>query len=94
MAETPAFYGVREEERISRLVDLTQKVFLAVDRELRLTGFWESIPARNRLKAEVQKTLLAPEFVSLPRIREHRAQLVSRVMELAERNNDLILYAE
>ena len=95
LAETPAFYGVREEERrISRLVDLTQKVFLAVDRELRLTGFWESIPARNRLKAEVQKTLLAPEFVSLPRIREHRAQLVSRVMELAERNNDLILYAE
>ena len=46
LAETPAFYGVREEERISRLVDLTQKVFLAVDRELRLTGFRDSIPSR------------------------------------------------
>ena len=45
----------------------SQEVFLAVDRELRLPGPWESIPARNRLKAEIRKTLPAPEFV-LPRI--------------------------
>ena len=44
-----------EEDRISHLVDLTQKIFLVVERELKLTGFWESIPARNKLKAELQK---------------------------------------
>ena len=83
-----------EEDRIGLLVDLTQKVCLAVERELYLTGFWESVPARNRLKAEVQKILLAPEFVSVPRIVDNRAQLIGRIMEIAERNNDVILYAD
>ena len=90
----PPPYVMSEEDRIGLLVDLTQRVFLAVERELRLTGFWESIPARNRLKAEAQKILLAPEFVSVPRIVHHRAQLIGRIMEIAERNNDVILYAE
>ncbi len=86
-------YGLSEES-LSFLVDLTQKVSLVVERELKLTGFWQSIPARNKLKAEVQKTLLAPELVSVPRIAGNRAQLISRVMEIAEKNNDTILYAE
>lgn len=94
VADPAPHYGMSEEDRIGLLVDLTQKVFLAVERELRLTGFWESIPARNRLKAEVQRTLLAPEFDSIPRIGDNRAQLIGRVMEIAERNNDVILYAE
>ena len=42
-------YVQEKEDRISQLVDLTQKAFLAVERELKLTGFWESIPARNKL---------------------------------------------
>ena len=83
-----------EEDRISLLVDLTQKVFLVIERELRLTGFWESIPARNKLKAEIQRTLLAPEFSSNSRITDNRMLLISRIMEIAERNNDIILYAD
>ncbi len=59
--------GMSEEDKISRLVDLTQKVFLAVERELKLTGFWESIPARNKLKAALQKILVSQEFLPLPR---------------------------
>ena len=94
VAEPASPYGMSEEDRIGLLVDLTQKVCLAVERELYLTGFWESVPARNRLKAEVQKILLAPEFVSVPRIVHNRAQLIGRIMEIAERNNDVILYAE
>jgi type I restriction enzyme R subunit len=86
-------YGMTEEERISRLVDLTQKVFLIVERELKLTGFWGSIPARNKLKAEIQNVLLAPEFASLPGIVQKRAHIISRIMEIAEKNNDIILYA-
>ena len=94
VAEPASPYGMSEEDRIGLLVDLTQKVCLTVERELHLTGFWESVPARNRLKAEVQKILLAPEFVSVPRIVDNRAQLIGRIMEIAERNNDVILYAD
>jgi type I restriction enzyme R subunit len=87
-------YGMSEEDRISCLVDLTQKVFLAVERELRLTGFWESIPARNKLKAELQRVLLSQEFLSLPGVFDNRKRIISRIMEISEKNNDIILYAE
>lgn len=94
VAEDPDFYGMSSEDRISHLVDLTQKSFLAVERELKLTGFWGSIPARNKLKEELQKTLLAPEFSKLPDIVKNRAHIISRIMEIAEKNHDIILYAE
>ncbi|MFZ3114613.1 MAG: HsdR family type I site-specific deoxyribonuclease [Syntrophales bacterium] len=83
-----------EEDKISHLVDLTQKTFLAVERELKLTGFWESIPARNKLRADLQDVLLAPEFSQLPGLVKSRAHIISRIMEIAEKNNDIILYAE
>ena len=82
------------EDEISVLVDLTQRVFLAVQRELRLAGFWESIPARNKLKAEIQKTILQASFAKLPNLVKKRAPIISRVIEIAEKNNDIILYAE
>ena len=83
-----------DEDEISVLVDLTQQVYLAVERELKLVGFWESPPARNKLKAEIQKTLLQLSFVKLPNLTKKYNTIISRVMEIAERNNDLILYAE
>jgi type I restriction enzyme R subunit len=83
-----------DEDAISSLVALTQQVYEIVERELRLTGFWESIPARNKLKAEIQKTLLSEDFSRLPGIVANRARIISRVMEIAEKNNDIILYAE
>ncbi|MFZ1005652.1 MAG: hypothetical protein WAN65_02370, partial [Candidatus Sulfotelmatobacter sp.] len=82
------------DDAIGSLVALTQQVYLVVERELRLTGFWESIPARNKLKADIQKTLLAEEFAKLPGIIQNRTHIISRVMEIAEKNNDIILYAE
>ena len=83
-----------DDNRISGLVDLTQRIYLVVERELKLTGFWESIPARNKLKAEIQKVLLSPAFAKLPNVVKNRAHIISRVMEIAEKNNDIILYAE
>jgi type I restriction enzyme R subunit len=83
-----------DEEEISSLVNLTQHIFLVVERELKLTGFWQSIPARNKLKAEIQRTLLEQEFSNLPCLVINRNLLISRVMEIAEKNNDIILYAE
>jgi type I restriction enzyme R subunit len=87
-------HAMSEEEQISHLVNLTRQVSTVVERELKLTGFWESTAARNKLKADIQKTLLAPEFAGLPNIVKNRAQIISRTMEIAEKNNDIILYAE
>jgi len=82
------------EDEIASLVDLTQRVILIIERELRLASFWESIPARNKLKAEIQKILLDPDFASLPGLVNSRAHVISRIMEIAEKNNDIILYAK
>jgi type I restriction enzyme R subunit len=65
-----------------------------VERELKLTGFWESIPARNKLRADLQGILLVPEFSKLPGVVKNRAHIISRIMEIAEKNNDIIVYAE
>jgi type I restriction enzyme R subunit len=81
------------EDDIASLVSLTQQLFNEVERELKLTGFWESIPARNKLKAEIQRTLLQPEHSALPGLVKNRAQIISRMMEIAEKNHDAILWA-
>jgi type I restriction enzyme R subunit len=57
-----------DEDGISSLMSLTQQVFIELERELKLAGFWESIPARNKLRADIQKTLLQREFSKLPRL--------------------------
>ena len=93
VAEERAVYGIDDEDRISYLVDLTQQITLVIERELKLAGFWESIPARNKLRAEIQKILLAPEFAKMPDLIKNRAHIISRIMEIAEKNNDLILFA-
>ena len=82
------------EDQITLLVNLTQQVFSAVKLELELIGFWESVPARNKLKSEIQRVLLHQSFTSLPNIATKRNPIISRVMEIAEKNNDIILYAE
>ena len=94
VAETSPHYGLSEDDKISHLVALTQSVSLVIERELKLTGFWESIPARNRLKAEIQKALLQPRFLALPNLVRKRNQIISRAMEIAKKNNDIIVYAK
>jgi len=91
--ETPAVYGLSEDEKISLLVGLTQELFAELERELALTGFWESIPARNKLVADIQRVLLQPGFSRLPGIVDKRKVINSRLMEIAEKNHDTILYA-
>ncbi len=88
-------YGdaVLNDDAIASLVSLTQQLFNDVERELKLIGFWESIPAQSKLRAEIQKTLLQPEFSKLPGLVQNRARIISRLMEIAEKNNDTILYA-
>lgn len=92
MEQHPDFAG-KPDERIAVLVNLTQQIYSAVERELKLTGFWESVPARNKLKAELQRVLLSAHFVKVPELVRKREAIISRVMELAEAKNDTILYA-
>lgn len=91
--EPPVTYGLSEDEKIGLLVGLTQELYAELERELALTGFWESIPARNKLVADIQKILLQPAFSKLPGIVEKRRVINSRLMEIAEKNHDTILYA-
>lgn len=83
-----------EDEKIGKLVMLTQHLYLEIERELLLTGFWESIPARNKLKADLQKALLQSEFALWPKLVDNRLHIISRLMEIAEKNNDIIHYAD
>lgn len=87
-------YGNKPDERIAVLVDLTQQVYNTVERELNLAGFWESIPARNKLRAEIQKVLVSGQYAKVPNLVRNREHVISRVMELAESRNDTILHAE
>ena len=93
VAEDKTTYGMSEEDRISNLVALTQELYSEIERELQLTGFWESIPARNKLIADLQRVLLRPGYAQLPALVVKRKQIISRLMEIAEKNNDTILYA-
>jgi hypothetical protein len=70
---------------IASLVALTQHIYGEVERELKLKGFWESIPARNKLRSDIQKVLSQQEFSGLPGLVANRAQIISRVMEIAEK---------
>ena len=92
MDEHPDYIG-KPDDRIAVLVDLTQQIYNAVERELKLTGFWESIPARNKLKAELQQIVVSPQFAKVPSLISKREAIISRVMELAEAKNDTILHA-
>lgn len=89
-----AAYGMKEEERISKLVALTQHVFIEIERELSLKGFWDSIPARQKLVESLQKILLQPEFTQMPGLVVKRKHIISRLMETAKTHHDAILYAQ
>jgi len=70
-----------------------QQLFNEVERELKLTGFWESIPARNNSRRRYKERCFSR---STPRYRglvKNRAQIISRMMEIAEKNHDAILWA-
>lgn len=75
------------EDEIAQNVNLTQHIFNLVATEIKLTGFWDSTPAQLKLKAELQKLILSPEFKTIPNIITKRNELISRIMELAKTNH-------
>ena len=80
------------DDQISILVDLTQQVFNAIERELKLVDFWGNTPAQNQLRGELQTILLTERFINnLPDIFKDRKKIVSDIMQLALKNSDIIV---
>lgn len=79
------------EDEIAQNVNLTQHIFNMVANEIKLTSFWDSTPAQLKLKGELQKLLLSPDFNKLPNIIIRRTEIISRVMELAKTNHFKII---
>ena len=59
-----------------------------------ITG--QPIPAAESIKIifEFNFLLISSEYNSLPNIFKKRNEIISRIIELAESNNDIILYAD
>ena len=79
------------ENEIAQNVDLTQNTFNLIEREIRSAGFWDSIPAQNRLKAELQQLFLSPRFHHYPDMMDKWRLLITRLMEWARQNHDTIV---
>ena len=79
------------DDQVSQLIDLTTQVTALLETELQLKGFWDNIPARNKLRASLQEVLLSPTFVKLPDVVKKRGEIISSIMQTAETNNDTIV---
>ncbi len=79
------------EDEIALNVNLTQHIYNMVSNEIKLVGFWDSPAAQNRLKSELQRILLSPEFNGLPNIITKRNELISNILLLAKTNHFKII---
>jgi len=82
------------EDDISKLVNLTQLIKNTISRELTAPNFWNNPIAISRMKGEIQEVLISKEFSSLPDIFNKRNEIISRIVEISESNNDIILYSD
>jgi type I restriction enzyme R subunit len=78
------------EDEIAQNVSLTQNVFNLILQEVQTAGFWNTVPAQSRLKADLQELLLSEQFSALPNLWDKRKILVSRLMEWARENHGII----
>lgn len=78
------------EDEIGLCVNLTQHVFNLISTEVRTVGFWNSIPAQNRLKGELQHLMLSEDFSKYPNMISKWRPLISRLMEWARENHRVI----
>jgi type I restriction enzyme R subunit len=79
------------DDEIAQDVDLTQNTFNLIRQEVQTAGFWNSIPAQNRLKAELQALFVSERFVSLPNMWGKRQAIISRLVEWAKENHGTIM---
>lgn len=79
------------EDEITQNVNLTLHTFNIIKQEVQTAGFWNSIPAQNRLKEELQKLFLSRDFASYPNILPKRKELITRLLEWSRENHSKII---
>lgn len=79
------------EDEISKMVALTQDISLLISREIKMKGFWDSPPAKNKLEADLKELLLSPEYFSLPNMFPKHRELISRLLEHSRKNHYIIV---
>ncbi|MGH7454495.1 MAG: type I restriction endonuclease subunit R, partial [bacterium] len=79
------------EDEIAQNVNLTQNAFNVILPEVRTAGFWNSIPAQNRLKSDLQQLFLSVQFSTYPNMMNKWRPLISRLMEWAKENHGIII---
>ena len=79
------------EDQIAKLVNLTQLVFQSVQTEARQAGFWDAVAKQARLKGELQKILVGPDYVDFGPMWEKKATIISRIMEWSRRNHKIVI---
>jgi type I restriction enzyme R subunit len=78
------------EFQIAELVNLTQLLFLSIQREVRQAGFWSAPLKQKRLQGELQRILLGPEYFRVGGMMGKYSAILARLMEWARRNDKLI----
>lgn len=90
-AELFADTAALSEEEIAKLVNLTQLVFQSVQTEVRQVGFWDAVAKQARLKGELQRILVGPDYVDFGPMRDRKATIISRIMEWSRRNHKIVI---
>lgn len=80
------------DDEVGVAVPVVQEITSILETELRLAGFWNSMPARQRLKGEILKVILSPEYENrLPGVFDKRNEILSAIVEMAEKYNDFYI---
>lgn len=83
--------AVTSEDQIAKLVNLTQLVFQSVQTEARQAGFWDAVAKQARLKGELQRILVGPDYVDFGPMWDKKATILSRIMEWSRRNHKIVI---
>ncbi|MEY2913657.1 MAG: type restriction-modification system, subunit [Cyanobacteriota bacterium] len=78
------------QEEITQNVNLTLHTFNVIKQEVQTAGFWDSIPAQNRLKEELQKLFTSAEFYNQNFFKQ-RKEIIARLLEWSRENHSKII---
>ena len=81
------------DDEIAQVVDLTQNLSNLIDVEIVSAGFWSSMPAQSRLKAELQQVMLSEQYSKYPNMFQKWRPLIARLMEWARENHGVLTRA-
>jgi type I restriction enzyme R subunit len=80
-----------DEDQTAKLVNLTQLVFQELQTESRQAGFWDAPAKQARLRGELQRVLVGPDYVNFGPMWDKKATIISRIMEWSRLNHRLVI---